>query len=177
MSQGLFGLIMDGLVLVLLGATIIYAARLSKHLKNFRQGRKELEKLIADLSGQIVRAEGAIDGLKASAREMSRDLQAQLDEARNIGADLEIMTRGANNIADRLDKAADRNRMAENPPPNAQQSKSAPLPPNVRRPTREEFPGFAIRDAEAEGAVQPDDQSGSVAERELLEALTRKGKR
>lgn len=176
MSQGVFSLIMDGLVLVLLGATIIYAARLSKHLKNFREGRKELEKLITDLSGQIVRAEGAIEGLKASARDMTRDLQAQLDEAKAIGADLEIMTRGANNIADRLDKAADRTRQAE-PPMNAPTSHAQPLPPHVRRPTREEFPGFAIRDAEAEGVVTPDDQAGSVAERELLEALTRKGKR
>lgn len=174
MSQGLFALIMDALVLVLLGATIVYAARLSRHLKNFREGRKELEKLIADLSGQIIRAEGAIDGLKASARDMTRDLQAQLDEAKNIGADLEIMTRGANNIADRLDKAADRARQGE---PAATKPAAQPLPPNVRRPTREEFPGFAIRDAEAEGVVEPDDQSGSVAERELLEALTRKGKR
>ncbi len=173
----LFGLIMDALVLVLLGATIVYAARLSKHLKNFREGRKELEKLIADLAGQIVRAEGAIDGLKASARDMTRDLQAQLDEAKTIGADLEIMTRGANNIADRLDKAADRARHVEPVVNAAAPLPPSPLPPNVRRPTREEFPGFAIRDAEAEGVVEPDDQAGSIAERELLEALTRKGKR
>lgn len=169
MSEGLLGLVMDGLVLVLLGATIIYAARLSRNLKNFREGRKDLEKLIGDLSSQIVRAEGAIEGLKTSARDVSRALQQQLDEAKDIGADLEIMTRGANNMADRLDKAADRHRAAEAIAPQT-------LPPNVRRPTREEFPGFAIRDPEAEGAVQHEDAEGSVAERELMEAL-RKGKR
>ena len=170
MSEGLLGLVMDGLVLVLLGATIVYAARLSKNLKNFREGRKELEKLIADLSSQIIRAEGAIDGLKSSARDMSRDLQRQLDEAKDVSGDLEIMTRGANNMADRLDKAADRHRAMEAQPV------SQGLPPNVRRPTREEFPGFAIRDPEAEGAEQHEDAEGSVAERELMEAL-RKGKR
>ncbi len=170
MSESLLGLVMDGLVLVLLGATIVYAARLSRHLKNFREGRKELEKLIADLSSQIIRAEGAIDGLKSSARDMSRDLQRQLDEAKDVSGDLEIMTRGANNMADRLDKAADRHRAMETQPV------SQGLPPNVRRPTREEFPGFAIRDPEAEGAEQHEDAEGSVAERELMEAL-RKGKR
>lgn len=166
MSEGLLGLVMDGLVLVLLGATIIYAARLSQHLKNFREGRKDLEKLISDLSSQIIRAEGAIEGLKSSARDVSRDLQRQLDEAKDVSGDLEIMTRGANNMADRLDKAADRHRAAE----------PQPLPPNVRRPTREEFPGFAIRDPEVEGAELHNDAEGSVAERELMEAL-RKGKR
>lgn len=169
MSENLLGLVMDGLVLVLLGATIVYAARLSKHLKNFREGRKELEKLIGDLSGQIVKAEHAIEELKNSARGVSRELQQQLDEAKNVGADLEIMTRGANNMADRLDKAADRHRAAETAPP---------LPSHVRRPTREEFPGFAIRDPEGEEGVLDgnDGGAGSVAERELREAL-RKGKR
>ncbi len=170
MSEGLLGLAMDGLVLVLLGATIVYAARLSKNLKNFRDGRKDLEKLISDLSSQIMRAEGAIEGLKSSARDVSRDLQRQLDEAKDVSGDLEIMTRGANNMADRLDKAADRHRAAE------QQPAPQPLPPNVRRPTREEFPGFAIRDPEVEGAALHEDAEGSVAERELMEAL-RKGKR
>ena len=142
MSESLLGFILDGLVLLFLGATIIFAARLSLHLRNFRESRKDLERLIGDLSMQIVKAEKSIEILKSSARDVSRDLQQQLDEARAMGNDLEIMTRGADNMADRLDKAIDRHR-------NAPVAEAAPAR-HVRKPTPEEFPGFAIRDPEAE---------------------------
>lgn len=168
MSESLLGIILDGLVLVFLGATIVFAARLSIHLRNFRESRKDLEKLIGDLSTQIIKAEKSIETLKSSARDVSRDLQQQLDDARAMSDDLEIMTRGANNLADRLDKAADRHRSS---PP----AESAPQP---RKPTREEFPGFAIRDTEVEKESFSGDAEGSLAERELMEALkSRKGKR
>lgn len=171
MNESLLGLVLDGLVLLFLGATIVYAARLSKHLKNFRDGRKDLEKLIVDLSTQINKAEGSIEELKSSARNISRELQSQLDEARAMGDDLEIMTRGANNMADRLDKAADRHRGSVNEP-------SAPQQRNVRKPTPDEFPGFAIRDNEPDQGFTGEDEEGSLAERELLEALqSRKGHR
>lgn len=166
MSESLLGIVLDGLVLVFLGATIVYAARLSMHLRTFRESRKDLEKLISDLTTQILKAERSIDTLKSSARDVSRDLQQQLDDAKAISDDLEIMSRGANNMADRLDKAADRNRN--------QTVEPAPQ----RKPQREEFPGFAIRDTEVDAGGFSGDPEGSLAERELLEALkSRKGKR
>ncbi len=169
MSESLLGIILDGLVLLFLGATIVFAARLSLHLRNFRESRKDLERLIGDLSTQIVKAEKSIETLKSSARDVSRDLQQQLDEARAMGNDLEIMTRGADNMADRLDKAADRHR-------NAPVAESAPVR-HVRKPTPEEFPGFAIRDPEVEHG-HAEEGEGSLAERELMAALqSRKGQR
>ena len=171
MSESLLGIIVDGLVLVFLGATIVYAARLSKHLKNFRDGRKDLEKLIADLTGQISKAEKSIEALKSSARDVSRELQQQLDDAKAMGDDLEIMTRGANNMADRLDKAADRHRGQQPVERDAMPQRKGP-------PVRDEFPGFAIRDTDIDEEFLSDDIEGSLAERELLEALkTRKGQR
>ena len=168
MSENLLGIILDGLVLVFMGATIVFAARLSSHLRHFRESRKDLEKLIGDLTTQIVKAERSIETLKTSARDVSRDLQQQLDDAHAMGDDLEIMTRGANNMADRLDKAADRNR-------GSAEQHSAP---QRSKPTRDEFPGFAIRDTEIEEESVSSDPEGSLAERELMEALqSRKGKR
>lgn len=166
MSESLLGIVLDGLVLVFLGATIVFAARLSLHLRTFRESRKDLEKLISDLSTQIVKAERSIETLKSSARDVSRDLQQQLDDAKAVSDDLEIMSRGANNMADRLDKAADRNRS------------QVIEQPQQRKPQREEFPGFAIRDNEGDEDKFSGDPEGSLAERELLEALkSRKGKR
>lgn len=164
MSESLLGLFMDGLVLVFLGATIFFAMRLSTHLKNFRDGRKDLERLIRDLSTQIDKAEHSIDALKVSARDIARDLQQQLDESKTMSAELEIMTRGANNMADRLDKSAERHRGND-----AIFDQNAAPPRGKPVAGRDEFPGFAIRDTEAEhGGDVP---SESVAERELLEAL------
>lgn len=171
MNEGLLGIILDGLVLVFLGATIVFAARLSIHLRNFRDSRKDLERLIGDLSGQILKAEKSIETLKSSARDVSRELQQQLDEARAMGDDLEIMTRGANNMADRLDKAAERHRGRN------EADTSPPMPTRGRSSVgRDEFPGFAIRDPEA-GEMPFVEEGGSLAERELLEALkSRKGR-
>ena len=170
MNESLLGIILDGLVLVFLGATIVFAARLSIHLRNFREGRKDLERLIGDLGTQIMKAEKSIDALKSSARDVSRDLQQQLDDARAMGDDLEIMTRGANNLADRLDKAADRHRGSA--------TEAQPMPARKMPSGRDEFPGFAIRDTEAEDEQLGADAEGSLAERELMEALkSRKGKR
>ena len=169
MNESLLGIILDGLVLVFLGTTIIFAARLSSHLRNFRESRKDLEKLIGDLTTQIVKAERSIETLKTSARDVSRELQQQLDDARAMGDDLEIMTRGANNMADRLDKAADRHRGGV---PEQQST------PQRSKPARDEFPGFVIRDNEVEDDGFGPDPEGSLAERELMEALqSRKGKR
>lgn len=170
MSEALLGMVLDGLVLLFLGATIFFAVRLSVHLRLFRESRQDLEKLIVDLTNQIGKAEKSIETLKGSARDVSRELQKHLDEAKAVGDDLEIMTRGANNIADRLDRAADRHRSP---------AVEAAAPVRKPRNDRDEFPGFAIRDPELsqQGADESVDDAGSLAERELLEALqSRKGR-
>ncbi|MFN3827069.1 MAG: DUF6468 domain-containing protein [Micavibrio sp.] len=171
MSSGLLGMMLDGLVLLFLAATIFFAVRLSVHLRQFREGRKDLEKLVGDLGSQIAKAEKSIETLKDSARDASRSLQQQLDEARAVADDLEIMTRGANNIADRLDRSAERHRGSTSP---VQENESA----RGSRKESDGFPGFAIRDAEAERQDRlSGDGAGSVAERELMEALqSRKGR-
>lgn len=170
MNEALLGMVLDGLVLLFLGATIFFAVRLSVHLRLFRESRQDLQRLIGDLTTQIDKAEKSIETLKTSARDVSRDLQQHLEEAKAVGDDLEIMTRGANNIADRLDRSADRHRQVQ-PEPAA--------PARRGKNEREEFPGFAIRDPElgAQEAERDNESGGSLAERELLEALqSRKGR-
>lgn len=170
MNEALLGMVLDGLVLFFLGATIFFAIRLSVHLRMFRESRQDLQKLIGDLTMQISKAEKSIETLKISARDVSRELQQHLDEAKAVGDDLEIMTRGANNIADRLDRSADRHRQ---PVPES----SGPM--HRAKSEREEFPGFAIRDPELaqQVTVEGSEAGASLAERELLEALqSRKGR-
>lgn len=99
-------LVFDALILLFLGVTIFYAAKLTKQLKLFRQNRSEIAKLVVDLTGRIDQAERAIQGLRAAARESGRNLQAALSEARAAQDELEVMCESAGRLASRLEKSA-----------------------------------------------------------------------
>lgn len=189
MTGGALSLVLDGLIILLLAGTIFYCVRLSTYLKAFRNSRKDLEKLIGDLSGQIEKADRAIEALRRNARDTGRDLESQISEAKGLSAELQIMTESGNNLASRLEKLADKSRAAVPAAPSA-----LDLPrPRAKAPERKEkvqLPGFMIRDREYEeggaeavdeqGLMQgdfDDDEAGNLssrAERELYEALRRK---
>lgn len=195
MISTLVPFILDGLIILLLGATVFFAARLSLHLKTFRDSRKDLERLIRDLSTHIQRAEGAIGGLRETARDTGRDLQAMINEAKALSEELQLMHEAGDNLAGRLEKLAERNRtIAERlSDPHGIVREGA----SVRRPSRPEptrdrdredvsVPAFAIRDTEFDrgeagdeldmqtylgGSGDDEDQPASKAERDLLQAL------
>ncbi len=103
------GLILDIVILVLLATTVFFAARLSLHLKTFRDSRKEFDKLLQDLSSSIVQAEGAITGLRRTAKESGTELQSLVNEARALSEELQIMGEAGDSLAGRLEKLAERN--------------------------------------------------------------------
>ena len=186
----LLPLIMDGLIVLLLAGTIFFAARLSLHLKTFRDSRHELESLIKDLAQQTGKAEAAIEGMRQSAKDAGRDLQSLINESKSLSDELEIMTEAGNNMANRLERLAEatgRSQSVTPPPamtraPSPSQDKPAPAKPGG---------GFSIRDKEFEdGGDEVDyaDDQGlftgdyeadegparnfeSEAEKELYEAL------
>lgn len=164
--------ILDAVIIVLLGATIFYAARLSLYLRDFRAGKKDMDKLISSLADHIVRAEKAITGMRESARESGRDLQSLINEAKALSEELQFMGEAGNSLASRLETLAERSAKM------AVAAKAAPR-------SRERFiaakeDSFAIRDADfelEEDALREvvSDEPGlqSRAERELYEALQR----
>jgi hypothetical protein len=161
-------LILDGLILVLLGGTIFFAARLSVHLKTFRSNRTQLEKLVSELAEQIAQADRAVAGMREAAREGGRDLQQRINEARALSEELQFMNETGNNLAGRLEKVATGSAARVNPYDGDYD-------------TAEEKRGFAIQDREygldddAAGFVIDDEDDGanlgSRAERELFQAL------
>jgi len=100
--------VLDGLILLLLGITVLIAGRLSVQLKAFRQSRSELETLIAELSLCIESADRSIEGLRSSARESGRDLQGQINEASALSDELQIMTEAGDSLASRLENVAEK---------------------------------------------------------------------
>lgn len=108
--MNLIGFVLNGVLLVLLGATIFFAVRLSLLLGSFRNSRGELASLISDLSRAIDQAQIAIAGLRESAREGGRELQDKISEARKLGDELDVMTASGEKLARRLEAAMTRAR-------------------------------------------------------------------
>lgn len=104
------GLILDGLILVFLAATIFYAARLSLFLKSFREGRNGMQILIRDLSATIDKAEGSIQDMKAQILESEKELRDIVNEARYISDELRFMNETGGNVAEKLEQLIDKNR-------------------------------------------------------------------
>lgn len=104
------GLVIDGLILVFLAVTIFYAARLSLFLKSFRDGREGMNILIRDLSVTIDKAEDSIRAMKESANSTAFELQEIINESKFLSDELRFMNETGDNLADRLEKLADRNR-------------------------------------------------------------------
>lgn len=160
----LLSLIMDGAVIVLLVAVIFFASRLSLYLREFRASRKDMDKLIRDLSASVEKAESAMAGLREATRDSGRDLQSMINEAKALTDELQLMSEAGNNMARRLETVAEKS--GRNTPAGVPGRKEA---------------SFAIRDPEFDPAGGDDmdddlfeeETSGlqSRAERELFEAL------
>lgn len=170
MSMALLQIIIDGFIAVLLVATIVFAARLSLHLKVFRDSRKEIETQITALSSHIQRAESAIEGLRENARESGRDLQATIKEASALADELQLMTESGDRLADRLDKVMDKGRAAAPRPEEFTDYQHQRQ--DIRERRDEEAAGsgkmFAIRDPEFEHGDPDRDESGYADEVGLL---------
>lgn len=173
-------LVLDGLIMVLLLVTILFAARLSARLQAFRDNRAALENLVKNLADQIGQAERAVAGMRESSREAGRDLQERINEARALADELQFMNETGNNLASRLEKAA-----SIPAPARGGEERDAVAIGSPRKKG-----GFAIHDrefgassAEDDAALFLDDEDSSEtdfqsrAERELFEALRGKAGR
>lgn len=105
-----FEQIIDILILLLLGATIIYAARLSIYMKSFQDRRKDMDFLLQELSASVARGENSIRDHSAAADQSAMKLQDTINEAKFLSDELRFMTEAGDNLAGRLEKLADRNR-------------------------------------------------------------------
>lgn len=185
-------IILDCLIILLLAGTIFYAVRLSTHIKAFRDSRKDLEKLIGELSGSIEKAENAIGGLRENAKEAGRDLQSLINEAQALSEELQIMNQSGDSLAGRLEKLVEKTGGLSKKTPvdfdlplrGKKDVVSKGVAPSKKK-SSSSFSGFSIRDSEFEADMDeaglmdgdyeeenlPTDDFSSRAEKELYEAL------
>jgi methyl-accepting chemotaxis protein len=112
-------LIADGVVAVLLVATLLYVRRFSTRLEVIRTGRAEFEKLIADLTRSTDQAASHLHQFKVTAKIAGGDLQARIDRAQGlaaefgrIGDDLKLLTERAERAANELEATIGKSRQS-----------------------------------------------------------------
>lgn len=96
-----FGLVLDALIIVLLGATIVYGVALSRRLASLRAQQNELQGLIATLNEATKHAEAGIAGLKSTAEQAGAGLQASIEKARWLNEELSYRMERAGRGAER----------------------------------------------------------------------------
>jgi hypothetical protein len=186
------GFILDIVIIVLLGATIFYAIRLSRYLESFRSNSAGMDHLIRELSTQITRAQEGVTSLEEASKQSGVELRDLIVKSRELTEELALMNEAGNSLAERLEKLAARNRtvvdelgstaanlvypgVKQAPPPRP----AAPPPP--REPeTKGGF--FSIRDPDfdreeeisIESAASEESGLESQAERDLAAALRRR---
>ena len=97
-----FAMLLDGLMIVLLVATIVYAWELNRRLATWRSDKGELEKLIERFNQAAQRAETGIATLKAASEDTGRTLNREIVKAQSLRDDLAFLIERAEPIADRL---------------------------------------------------------------------------
>lgn len=201
MSGIMLGL--DILIILMLGATIFYAVRLSQHLSIFRSNRSEMERLIRELSSQITRAQEGISVLDDMSSTHGDHLRQMIAKAQGLADELEIITQAGNSLAERLEKLATKNRAIADDlgqsalnnvfPGQKLSSRDREDEPSryedrLPRANKERVvpslePSFAIRDPDYDDddtSLDLDDGGSdtmSKAERDLMTALKSRGRR
>lgn len=97
-------LLLDGLVVVLLGATIFFCVILDRRLKAMRSGQDGLKAIIDQLNTATARAELSIGQLKQVSGDMDAGLNERVRQAQSVMDELSVMVGSGQNLASRLDE-------------------------------------------------------------------------
>ena len=101
-----YGLILDGLIVVLLCATVVYAATLNRRIARLRDNRVELDQAARAMSDAAVKADAGIKGLKQTAGSVGAAIQSDIDKARALRDELVFLVEAGEALAGRLEAAA-----------------------------------------------------------------------
>lgn len=101
-----YPLILDSLIVVLLVATIVYAAILNRRLSNLRDNRVELEKAARSFAEAAGKADAGIKGLKLTADNAGATLQKEIERAQPLRDELAFLVEAGEALAARLEGAA-----------------------------------------------------------------------
>lgn len=96
--------IIDGVLLILLGAVIVSSYLLNNRILEVRKGQTELAGLVQRLNIATQQAQSGVELLKKASKETKSDLEAEVTKARALADELALITQSGENIASRIEK-------------------------------------------------------------------------
>ncbi len=115
MSNDLVSLLLDVVILIFLGATIVFVYRLTRGLEDFKRHRREFDSVIANLLASIDQADHSVRTLKKVSAEEAGRLENSVSQANALCEELRIITEAGESMAKRLEKLAETNRKIVQP--------------------------------------------------------------
>lgn len=174
------GVVLDGVVILLLFGTIIFAAKLSLQLKAFRDSRAQFDTVIRDLDMRIAAAQESILGLRQAASDNGGVLQEKIDDAQSLYDELSLMTQAADSLAHRLENAADSGHILNRDEPDIEEARIYDLDKKggeaAKAPNPQKFEERLRRIEEKSTEENTNAPLQSQAERDLADALLSKKK-
>ncbi len=119
MGSDLLSLFLNSIIAVLLLATIFYVYRLTKSLDNFKEHRRELDSVIANLLSSIDQANDSVKILKRTSAQEADELERLIAQARALSDELKIINDAGESMAKRLENLAETNRKIVQPEKNS----------------------------------------------------------
>jgi hypothetical protein len=174
-------LLLEGLLAVLLVATIAYAAMLDRRLRTLRQSRDEMQALLASFTAATAHAQAGLLSLRETSQAASQEMQGDIERAKALRDDLSFLVDRGNSLADRLESGIGAARAAvkapaRKPEPVRAEPESEPVvrlsdtPKRVAPTPRGGIPGAKViskREADSAGVAEGDEEMA----RQLLRAL------
>lgn len=137
LDSSLISTLADGILIVLLTATLIYVYRLHRRLSQLREERASFEKLIASFTQSTQQATLGLTAIRQTAESAAKDLQARIDQGQQVIAenrkateDLKMLIGRAVTSADQLEERIGKARPIATPR-NEPRPVAAPTPPSA----------------------------------------------
>ena len=94
--------LIDGILIILLVATIFCAVSLSRRLSSLRSDKKNLEKLMGEFHHISEKADKSLTGIRATAEEVSRELAEANAKSRSMRDELAFLVERADRLAEKI---------------------------------------------------------------------------
>ena len=94
--------LIDGILIILLVATICCAVSLSRRLSSLRSDKQNLEKLMSEFHDISEKADKSLTGIRATAEEVSRELAEANAKSRSMRDELAFLVERADRLAEKI---------------------------------------------------------------------------
>lgn len=145
----MIALALNGVIVVLLVATIAYCMALSRRLRDLRGSHGEFVELIDTFNAATQRAESGLAELRKAGTESGVALDDRIKAARALSDDLAFLVERGAPLADRLASRPASSRKAEaggKPVPASSRLRAVPLPPDTSGARRDDMENGASAD-------------------------------